>query len=123
MDLLPHAKLEVMLKSFTKAEELIRAKDPEKEPYKSKYQARDLLLNLLADIDGEINEEITHACAIGAALYTTMGCLDMDVQELSQGEEHLKKSCDLMNLVPRNDLKVLFKIKTLNQVIKTLLMR
>ena len=116
MELLSQVKLENLLKSYTKAEELIRARDPEKEPYKSKYRAREILQDLIQQVQDDANSESIHGCAVGAALHTTIGCIDVDVQELNEGEINLKRSCELMENVNRRDLVVLCKIKTLNQV-------
>ena len=116
MDWLPKKVLDDLSVKYDEVERLMALKDRESEPYKSKYAARDLLHQMADAVKDQINETQVHASAIGAAVYSAIGCIDMDTQELAEAETHLKTSMEVAAHVDAPDLIALTRVKTLNQL-------
>ena len=71
---------------FSEAVKLHSAIDPPEKPYESKYKARKILDEIICQIQaGQIDENENDALL--GSLYTTMGVIDVDVEELSTGKE------------------------------------
>ena len=64
---------------FSEALKLQNAIDPPEKPYESKYKARKILGEIIGQIDANDND------ALLGSLYTTIGVIDVDVEELSTG--------------------------------------
>ena len=84
----------ILKRNFTKGRKKLRIKeqfsevvrlhsviDPPEKPYESKYKARKILEEIIGQIDANDND------ALLGSLYTTMGVIDVDVEELSTGKE------------------------------------
>lgn len=79
--------------TWSKVEELLKRRDPEKEPYKSRYEALKLLRDARKALEG--NEGETEAKA-RAALDHRIGLTKISVEERGEGEEVLLGCLDAM---------------------------
>ena len=79
--------------TWSKVEELLKRRDPEKEPYKSRYEALKLLRDARKALEG--NEGETEVKA-RAALDHRIGLTKISVEERGEGEEVLLGCLDAM---------------------------
>ena len=111
--------MQKLLEKYEQAETLLGITDPESEPYKSKYECRktlDELISLLHINNEKDNICIEHSNAVEASLYCLLGCIDIEVQELAQGEKDLLASLKLLENVKRKEFIVLTAVKSYNQL-------
>ena len=119
MELLDIKFQQILLEKYDQAETLLDINDPESEPYKSKYECRkrlDEIISVLHDQNENDNVTIEHSNAIEASLYCLLGCINIEVQELAQGEKDLLASLSLLRNVKRKEFVVLTAVKANNQL-------
>ena len=107
------------MEQYDKAEDLLDITDPETEPYKSKYECRRILQEIISLIKqyGENEHNCSdHLNAIEASLYCLLGCIDVEVQELGQGEKDLLASLNILKEVKKKQFVVLTDVKAHNQL-------
>ena len=107
------------MEQYDKAKDFLDITDPETEPYKSKYECRGILQEILSVIKqyGENDHNCSdHLHAIEASLYCLLGCIDVEVQELGQGEKDLLASLNILKEVKKKQFVVLTDVKAHNQL-------
>lgn len=88
--------------------------DPIEKPFDSKYEARKILKEILKEISDRDQNDDTRA--VESHLYSMIGCIDIDTEEFSAGEQNLSQALDKSKLVENVDLVIIAKLKTLNQL-------
>ena len=112
-------KLQELLEKYDQAETFLGITDPESEPYKSKYECRKILEEIISLVqlhNKRYGESIDHSNAVEASLYCLLGCIDVEVQELAEGEKDLLASLKLLENVKRKEFSVLTAVKAYNQL-------
>lgn len=97
-----------------KALELLSAIDPKEAPYDSKYKARDIFKELSTNLPP--NESDPFYNALMGGLYAEIGVIDIDVEELSEGEKNLLKSLSHFEDLTDKKYCIISEIKALNQL-------
>ena len=108
-----------LLEKYDQAEALLNITDPETEPYKSKYECRNSLKELISILelhDNNNQASIDHSNAVKSSLYCLLGCIDIEVQELAQGEKDLQHALNLLKDARKKEFIVLTAVKAYNQL-------
>ena len=108
-----------LLEKYDQAESLLNVTDPESEPYKSKYECRNSLneiISFLKQHDDSHHPCIDHSNSVKSSLYCLLGCIDIEVQELAQGEKDLQQALLLLEQVKKKEFVVLTAVKAYNQL-------
>ena len=59
---------------------------------------------------------IDHSNAVKSSLYCLLGCIDIEVQELAQGQKNLEQALMLLENVTKKEFVVLTTVKAYNQL-------
>lgn len=115
MEYLDEELLAKLAKDYEKGCDLLKVIDPTDKPYESKYEARRLFSGILNSLI-DLKDDTPHVQAIMAGLYCAIGCIDVDVDEWTQGENDLTKSISLSQSIQPRDLVVVAQVRALNQL-------
>ncbi len=107
--------LQKQKKEYEKARELEKAVSPKETPYKTKYEAREKLKNIINQLDSE-QDHGDHCRSLIGGLYCAIGIIDIDVEELSEGDANLNKSIEILDSIDNAGFSIVPKIRALNQL-------